>query len=192
MKRLQISPGFPASMLFLAWLNLNLCQWVLIGILCHELGHLLVLRLCRVPVLAVRFQAWGIVLVTEETSYLKELLCALAGPAASVLLGLVLFRTYSHCAVVSFVLGVVNLLPLYPLDGGRILRCLLMMLLKPDTADRLLKAITVVTCCGLMLLACWVSILWQAGLWPIFAALLLLCRVGERSLQVLFAPRGKI
>lgn len=192
MKRLQISPGFLASMLFLAWLNLNLCQWVLLGIVCHELGHLVMLKLCRVPVSAIRFRAWGVVLVTEETSYFKELLCALAGPAASLLLGAALLNTFPHCAVISFLLAAVNLLPLYPLDGGRSLRCLLLMALPPETGERILKGTSVFTCCLLMLLACWVSILRQAGLWPIFAALLLLCRIGEPNRQDLFAQRREI
>lgn len=192
MKRLQISPGFFASLFFLAWLSLDLCRWVLLGILCHEAGHLLLLILCRVPVQGIRFRAWGAVLLTEETSYQKELLCALAGPAASIALGAALMRSFPHCAVISFLFAAVNLLPLYPLDGGRALRCLLLLLLSQETAERILKGITILTCCALMVLACWVSILRQAGLLPIFAALLLLCRAGEQSLQVLFAPRGKI
>ncbi len=191
MKRLQINPGFAAAMLFAAWLDTEIALWLLGGILFHELGHWVALKLCRVTVHGVRFQAWGVVMDTEETTYGRELICAMAGPAASLLLGLCLMRLWPRGAVISFLLAAINLLPLFPLDGGRALRCLLMLLLPYGTACQFLRLFTFCTCGGLMLLACWASTEFQAGLWPIFAALFLLCRAGHHSLTTI-AAGGKI
>ena len=191
MSRLQISSGFAAAMLFAAWLDSDLALWLLAGILIHEMGHLVALWLCQIPVRSIRFQAWGVIMDTAEASYGKELLCAMAGPAASVLLGLCLLRLCPRGAIVSFLLASVNLLPLFPLDGGRGLRCLLMMLLPYDTANHILRLTTFCTCGGLMLLACWAAAELQAGLWPIFAVLFLLCRAGSYSLSAI-APGTKV
>ena len=52
-----------------------------------------------------------------------ELVCVLAGPAASLLL-LLLVRPFPRLALCGFVQGVYNLLPLGRLDGARAVACL--------------------------------------------------------------------
>lgn len=54
----------------------------------------------------------------------KEALCALAGPVGSFSVVL-LAEYFPEAALFGLVQGLYNLLPVYPLDGGRILRCLL-------------------------------------------------------------------
>lgn len=91
----------------------------------HELGHLLALRLCGVRLRALRLGAFGAVLEHAPTSCGKELLCAAAGPCVNLLLWLLL-PAGSPAAAISLGMLLYNLLPIYPLDGGRILRCLLL------------------------------------------------------------------
>ena len=52
----------------------------------------------------------------------QEALSALAGPAGSFLM-LLLCRVFPEAALWGTVQGLFNLLPVYPLDGGRVLRC---------------------------------------------------------------------
>ena len=87
-------------------------------------------------------------------------------------------------ALVSLALAAVNLLPLYPMDGGRILRASLLSRLPPERAGRFLRLCVYLTCTTLMVGACWLTAARQAGLWPIFAALVLLCRAGNAASEI--------
>ena len=92
-----------------------------------------------------------------------------------------LLRPWPLFALVSFGLAAVNLLPVYPLDGGRALRAVLYSHLDETKARKILRGALWVTLTTLMLLACWLTVSCQAGLWPIFVALVLLCRAGNAA-----------
>lgn len=183
MGRIEVSLGFGALICLLAWLNGRLCLWFLLAVLVHETGHFLALRLCGVPVEGFSLKLTGAVIRTGAAGYRQELLCALAGPGASLLAAAIACRFAPWFSIVSGGLGLLNLLPLYPLDGGRVLRCAFALLGWEDRMRPVIRAVTYGTCGLLMLLACWLTAARQAGLWPIFAALLLLCRVGEANLR---------
>lgn len=181
MKRPKISYGFCALVCLLAWLDWRFCLWFLLCALCHELGHLAAMKLCHVPLQRLTIGLEGAVIQTVFPNYQTEILCAGAGPLVGLILALVLMRIAPKAAVVSFLLSGINLLPLYPLDGGRIFRGLLMLVFPATRAERIIHIVTVLICCVLMLLACWGAVCLQMGLWPIFAALLLLWKAGGRE-----------
>ena len=151
----------------------------LVAVLLHEAAHALLLYLCHVPVIGFRLCICGAVIQTQLCSYRDELLCAAAGPVCNLILLICFLRINPVLSIVNAVLATVNLLPLYPLDGGRILYALLMMHMDPTRASICMRYVAVVVCCLLMLSVCWLTIVGQAGIWPIFAALVLLCRAGQ-------------
>ena len=180
-KRPKISYGFLALVCFLGWLDMSVCLWFLLCALCHELGHFAAMKLCRVPIGRLTIGLEGAVIQTTFPDFKTEILCAGAGPLAGLILAAILLRLVPEAAVISVFLSVVNLLPIYPLDGGRIFRGILMLAFPAHKAERIMHIVTVVLCCALMLLACWGTAYLQMGIWPIFAALLLLWRVSGRE-----------
>lgn len=106
-----------------------------VSIFLHELGHAFVARMRRIPVLEISLHALGgeTKLATLPHRPLDEFLIGAAGPLVSLLLaglaGLWLWATNSFWAelwaVVNLLIAAGNLLPALPLDGGRILRAIL-------------------------------------------------------------------
>ena len=97
-----------------------LLGWLL-AVSVHECGHYLALKCCRVPVSEIRIGLLGANMFTAPLSPTQELICAAAGPIGSFLL-LILADRLPIAAMIGLVQGVFNLLPFYPLDGGRMVR----------------------------------------------------------------------
>lgn len=113
------------------------------SILFHELSHALVARRRGVQMNGITLFIFGGVAEMEEESEnaRTELLVALAGPLATVALIILLVplttlaraqdwpvvatATISYLATINIVLLVFNIIPAFPLDGGRVLRAAL-------------------------------------------------------------------
>lgn len=116
---------------------------LVVSLLAHELAHAVVARRSGLEVRRITLWLLGGVseLGTQPSRAAVELRVALAGPGVSVVLGVVLAAsgwivsgaggsavvaaTLSWLATVNVVLGVFNLLPGSPLDGGRVLHGLI-------------------------------------------------------------------
>ena len=130
---LHISAGFWLLLAAaVAAAPLPLTAAALLAAALHEGGHLFVLCLFRVPVEGLRLGAVGAVIHARgarRLSYGRELLVTVAGPAANLLLAPPLAALSARLswewgflfAGANVLLGVYNLLPVPPLDGGRAL-----------------------------------------------------------------------
>lgn len=136
--RIRVSPGAPALLAVFVWLSSpEVLGAVLLAALCHELGHYAALRRRGGWVRAVRISALGAEMqVAGRMSYGGELLAAALG-----LLGRWWEPLYL-LAGAQAVLGCFNLLPILPLDGGRMLWLALCWGTDPFLADRVTQAVS--------------------------------------------------
>ena len=131
-------------------------KWVLAAAVAgawHEFCHILAVWLCGGKIRKMQVGASGAVIDVLPMSRSKELVSALAGPAGGVVLVLLL-RWLPRVAVCGAFQSVYNLLPIYPLDGGRALRCGAAILLPPPVAQKVclwieLAVKTLILCVGI-------------------------------------------
>jgi stage IV sporulation protein FB len=124
----------------------------------HELGHYLALRRAGCHVTGIRLGLTGFSMeYAGALSYRGEVLTAAAGPAAGIVLA-VIAAIVGRClwiyalfelAAVSALLSAFNLLPAYPMDGGRIFRAMMAMRFGERAASR---AACVASCAVILLL----------------------------------------
>jgi Zn-dependent protease len=108
-------------------------------VLLHELGHSLVAMRYKVSVGRITLFIFGGVseITAEPPSAMAEFWIAIAGPIVSLLLALLFYQArffsvgYSpilalaeYLFLLNFVLAIFNLIPGFPLDGGRVLRAI--------------------------------------------------------------------
>lgn len=151
--------------------------------LLHELAHYAVLRLCGVRTARFTLTGLGASLYVPELhrlSYGAELLSAAAGPLMNLLLWVLLSLTgreeLTLFAGAQMVLGVLNLLPVRPMDGGRILWLATAYLTEPYTADRVAAAVGLAVSSALLALCLWLVLTTGSGLFLLLGALWLAYR----------------
>lgn len=147
------------------------------SILAHEFGHSLVAIAKGVPVQRITLFIFGGVaqIAREPKQALDEFLIAIAGPAVSLALaggfGLVwlvgeqldlrgLAELGRWLALINLSLALFNLIPGFPLDGGRVLRATVW-----GVTGNMLRATRLVTIIGQVV--AWLFI--AAGIWQVFA-----------------------
>ena len=86
----------------------------------HELCHILVLKLLRGNITGISVYWNGCIIETDRIEGMRRFLSILAGPVGSLSL-LLLYRMAPQIAVCGWIQGIYNLLPLMPLDGGRLI-----------------------------------------------------------------------
>lgn len=129
----------------------RLMSAVLLSAALHEGGHLLACALWGVKVRAVRVTFCGAELLLEELNRSAQgVTVAAAGPLVNLLCALCAARCCPQqawaqlFAGASLMLGLFNLLPVLPLDGGRMVCALMELLHFGDCAEAVYRSLTVV------------------------------------------------
>jgi len=124
------------------WMGVAGALGLFLSIIIHEFSHSLVARKYGMPMKGITlFIFGGVAEMSDEPPNAKaEFMMAAVGPLSSILIALVIYGTYratldtvsvpvsgviEYLAFINVVLAVFNLLPAFPLDGGRILRSII-------------------------------------------------------------------
>ena len=176
-ERIKISGGFCVVMALM--LLLVPMKWLAAAAFAaafHELCHHLAIRACSGTCVGVRFYAFAAHLPLPEMSRGREVLCALAGPIGGLSL-LCLARCMPRLALCAAMQSAYNLLPIYPLDGGRALRSGLLLFLSPPAAAAVCHTLEIVFKALIFLLGIYGCFVLKLGIFPLLLSLLLLIRV---------------
>ena len=141
----------------------------------HELAHLIVAKKLGYKLNKVRLMPFGAVLEAEEDEFLPkdEILIGLAGPLFNLILSFFIvalwwvkpeiYNLTIDFAVANLSLGLFNLVPIFPLDGGRILLAFLSRNGDRKTASKLMRVASGLF--GLLLIfICFISLIFGFNL----------------------------
>ena len=109
------------------------------SIIFHELHHSIVARHYGIPIRGITLFIFGGVaeMESEPPDWKSELYMAIAGPISSLYLGGIFFaaapwlpgdiyrEVFRYLGTINIILAVFNMIPAFPLDGGRVFRAIL-------------------------------------------------------------------
>lgn len=125
------------------WMGLVCAIGVFFSIVLHELSHSVVARYYNIQITGITMFIFGGVaeMQSEPPDPKSEFLMAMAGPIASFVLAFIFYQIYSLAVVqtlpipvigvalyltyINTLVAIFNLIPAFPLDGGRMLRAIL-------------------------------------------------------------------
>jgi len=122
-------------------------------VLLHEMGHVAVAKRFGINTHSITLHILGglAAIEKEPETPREEIYIALAGPAVNIALLLlsIPFVLLSvpgsiEFAVINFIMGVFNLVPAYPMDGGRVFYALLSMKYGPKISKKISLRTTIV------------------------------------------------
>ena len=121
---------FLIIILYILTKNIKVFAISFIFILLHELGHAITGIILGLKIKKININVFG--LSIEFENYGKErlnnkIIIDMAGPAINIITFIiaVIFK-HEEIAYINILLAIINLLPIYPLDGGRIVKNLLL------------------------------------------------------------------
>lgn len=121
---------FLIIILYILTKNIKVFAISFIFILLHELGHAITGIILGLKIKKININVFG--LSIEFENYGKErlnnkIIIDMAGPAINIITFIiaVIFKN-EEIAYINILLAIINLLPIYPLDGGRIVKNLLL------------------------------------------------------------------
>lgn len=155
MIKIQISINieiFLFIIIFIITKQIDIYAIFIISTLIHEISHALtgialglkLRKFCIIPFgFNIAFEETG----SYKTNTKKQLIIAIAGPFTNlcIMILAIIFNLHSNIIYANLIIAVFNLIPIYPLDGGRILKSILKMKLNHQQINYIVNKTSKIT-----------------------------------------------
>ena len=139
--------------IFILTHQIEIYSCIMIFSLIHELGHMLAGAFLRLKPKTLNFMPFGIKITFETYGYsnlveMKKIFIAIAGPLTNLIICIIASLLHINCVMKqniiysNLLIALFNLIPLYPLDGGRILKCIIRLKCKGIKTDIIINKIS--------------------------------------------------
>lgn len=141
----------------------------------HEICHYIAVYILGGNIHKIKIYWTGAVMESGTLSPWQELLSILAGPFGSLGL-LTIYTWHPQTAFCGLIQGLFNLLPLFPLDGGRALDCIARILFSPKISKRICFFTEVITISVICITSICLCFFLDAGICPLIITAYLISR----------------
>ena len=139
--------------IFILTHQIEIYAWIMLFAFIHELGHMIAGLLLKLKPKSLNFMPFGISITFEDYGYkklmeIKKILIAIAGPITNLVICIITAllhieeKTKELIIYSNILIGLFNLIPLYPLDGGRILKGIVRIKTSEEKADKIVNMIS--------------------------------------------------
>lgn len=139
--------------IFMLTHQIEIYAWIMLFVFIHELGHMIAGILLKLKPKSLNIMPFGISITFEAYGYrklieIKKIVVAIAGPITNFLIAIV--TIFLHIKIdlkqtiiySNILIGIFNLIPIYPLDGGRILKGIIKLRLYKIKTDEIINKIS--------------------------------------------------
>lgn len=130
--------------------QIEIYGWIMLFAFIHELGHMLAGIILKLKPKSLNFMPFGISVTFETYEYKKliekkKILIAIAGPLTNLIICIITAFLHIDLATKALIIysniliALFNLIPIYPLDGGRILKGIIRLNNDEIKSDRIVN-----------------------------------------------------
>lgn len=118
--------------------------------LIHEIGHAVAGIILGIKIKEFAIMPFGFKITfknNRKKEKIKKLIIALAGPIVNLFIMTlaIIFKLHSSIVYSNLIIAVFNLIPIYPLDGGRALKSIIGMMTSSQKANEIINKISNIT-----------------------------------------------